>query len=1082
MRPRGLTMVTESTGNTSERRRKSRSEARFSQRARHAAFAASSRPGCSRLLVGVLTFAIVLSACTFAWAQNSDVTAQAADSLARQPRLARAAQSVIETTLAGLTLNGRARWERLVLSDLDIVVREDGTRLLPLLRILRALHIDVADSGGSLTFHPEGASKVVLDYESGEVAFGQTSREVTLVVGLSDLTFEPEVYVPDDLVVELLAIDSQWDAQRYEYTLSAERELSVFRERGRTPSLLARSRGPVSIDLPGNLPPAPVDRSLAPRLDFASVRTRSSVITRENDDKLSGAFSPPRLEMWGRVLGGRLSAAVRQNDTWPTEGYSVDRTSWHSCFSNVEVEVGANSLGLSQFAFPSMNLLGARINGSFGGSGDDRGRDLSQMGRRQRYQPTQIVEGYAPLGSEVTLEINGQTVDVQIVEDEDGAPPGEGIYRFDGFNLFTSRLNSVRVIVVAPDGTVDETERQVLGSDQLADEGDMTFMGAVGGRRLPSTDGLSSQGFFAGGRLSYGLSSNLTLGATAAIQDGLYEEDTAIAYVGAESDTLPSKSLHAGSRCVWRPFGPLLVQVEGAGSRVPDTSESDWAGKAGAELHVGGARLYPALFRYGPSFFDGRNAELRDVLGGSASLVWRSVGGNEVAVGACRSRDNLDRHQEETTQLTDFAFNVDARTLIPRSTLSLGTNVLWIGEDSPLRFDVLGLNTGLPSGWSLRSRFVLGDDLRAALRDELPDGSSSRFDRIRRQAAAYDARSALGSSVLGTRVELRRRLSSSWQLALSHRTSPSLTRTSADLTRNRAADGRWQWRLTPGYDWDRQTPYLQNRLEYLVDSGHRNRIVLETQFVENDWFARLSIQMQFDVGFVGNRPVSLGDSYMNPDVGGVKGRVFVDFNGNGLPDDGEPGLEEVDVTSDMGLQVSSKKGGLFVIPNSSHRRGATVGLVPETLPAIYTPTQATQEAILRPGMLTEINLGVGAFGSITGWVRARSDGEEPQGVGGVGVVLVGADGRVVGASITASDGSYYLGEVRPGSYVVTVADGGLPEGLELDQTEIPIDVFPNAEFYEIEDVNLTGVYAAPPEEEAGEHQEEGEGVEYRVFD
>ncbi|MBU0741447.1 hypothetical protein KJ554_03730 [bacterium] len=987
---------------------------------------------------------------------------------------------VIETNLAGFTLQGRTRLERLVIADLDIVEDVDGRRRLPLLRILQALQVEVTTTGSTVSFRPDGAGEVVLDHVAGTLSDEQGTRPCATLVGLSDLTFESEIYVPDEILPAVLAMEMFWDPLRYAYTFTVDREIAVFRREHGGVGLLSRRDPGAGIQLPSMLPTAGLDRSLAPRIDFLQVNMQSSIITSEGDSEPAGTFAPPRYGLWGHALGGNLTTTVTQKESSPGAGYRIDRVFWNTCYDDVEVALGTSNLGLTELTFPALNLLGLRFNGSVGGASRDR--DPSLMGRRETFQQSHVIQGYAPLGSEVTLLINERVVDVQIVQDTDHAPPGEGVYRFDGFNLFVSRLNEVRIVIAAPDGTVEEVEREVLGTDSLIDDGQLAFVGALGGRRLAAVDDFGGEGFFAGGRMNYGLTENLTLSGSAAHQQDLFGAD-AFRFTGqGETDSLPSQSTHLGSRLIWQVADPLLLTVEGARSETGEMSSADWAYRTNAELHMGRLRLYPAYFRYGPSFFDGQRADLRDVAGGSLSMVWRSPSGDRITFGGSSSRDNLDRERSRTVRIRDTILSWDLRRLIPRSTLTLGTNLVWLDDASPYRYDVIGLDSGLLGGWTLRSRFVIGDDIRRIMREQLPDGTSSRFDRIRRQASNFDARSSLGSGSQSSRFDLRRRLSARWQLSAAYRSTGDTKRSYLDLMRSASYGESWQWRFTPGYDWSDRSLYLQNRLEYLLGGSYRNRVVLENQFLKDDWTVRFSVMVQLNVGFADRKPIPIVDDRLNPDMGGVKGRVFLDYNGNGVPDGGEPGVENVALDTDMGWRISSGKGGLFVIPNSSYRLRARVSLDAENLPAVYTPTHGTQDAIVRSGMFTEVNLGIGAFGSVLGAVRGSTADETIEGVAGLRILLVDGEGNVAGHSITARDGSYYLGEIKPGRYRVRVDQTVLPGGFTLEDAEREVEVFPRDEFFELEGIDFLGKLAELSAPEPAVEQESPSDAQYKIFD
>ncbi len=1040
--------------------------------------------GAIRLSVSLLALLVLAFAAPRCLAQSAsgDPGAAGGTAGAEATGLDAITEPLLETTVVGLTLEGRTKYERVRISDFDILFTEDEEPLIPLLRVLDRLGVHVTESGTTIEFHLDGAPLVTLDYATGAAVVDSLSRQTTPVVGLSDITYEPEIFVPHEDVSEFLAIDIAWDPTMYAIDMSVDRGLDVFRRRRESIALLRAKGSGAEIELPGNLPPAGIDRSLAPRLEFLQLMVHTNAISRKDEEKITGSVSPPRLNLWAHLLGGNLGTTISQKSTSLADGVKLDWLAWNTYLSEVQLTLGTSIFGLSPLTFPAMSLLGARANGIVGTANATRQRDPSENGKRQLYRRQHVIDGYAPMGSEVTLLINGRIIDSMIVRDTDHAPPGEGVYRFTGFNLLVSRLSEVVVRVEEPDGTVEETVRDVLETDLLSDSGDLSFIAAGGGRRPPGTNDLSAEGRFGGARLSYGLTNALTLAVTGAYQDSIYAKD-ALRFTGQDTlETIPMESYHADGRVVWQLADPLLLFGEGARSEVVDTGEVDYAYNAQGEFHVGGLRLYPAYFRYGPQFFDGVNPELKDVEGAAVGFVLRQGRGNELTFGVSQLHDNVAGQLEETTYVTEGVVNLDLRRVIPNSTLSIGTLGLSIDDADPWLLYSMGFDSNLFGGWRLRSRVTRGDPIRRLLRDVLAPGAATKFDRILRQSTRYDVRAVVGSSTIGTRVDLRRRLGSNWQITFGYRQSSSQERTTFDLMRNATGESYWQWRFTPGYDWLREEFFVENRFEYLLGGSHRNRVVLEGHYRADDWVARLSLQLQLSVGFADNVPVPMWNDYLNPDVGGVRGRVFIDSNGNGLRDSGEPGVEDVDVASGMGWRVASRSRGLFVIPNTSFWRQTVVSLNPETLSAAYTPTQATQEAIIRPGMFTVVNLGVGAFGAISGNARGRTLEGELVGVSGLNVLLIDGQGKTTGKSVTARDGSYYIGDVKPGSYTVRINPDALPPSFELEVGEAAVDVFPDSEFFELEGIDFSGFYIQAPELDEEAAEEAREETLYQVFD
>ena len=780
------------------------------------------------------------------------------------------------------------------------------------------------------------------------------------------------------------------------------------------------------------------------------------------------------------MLHGNLAARLSGPTAGGATGYGVEQLSWSTDHERAAFSAGSVNLGLSELVFPSLSLIGAVANGRMGAPLG--AEDPSRLGRLQAFMPVRVFDGYARLGSEVTLNINGQDVETRRVEPAPNAPPGDGPYRFEGVNLFSSRMNDVLIRIVAPDGTVEEVRRSVLGSDMLLAPGEFAFVGGFGGRRNPSLDDFAADGQFGGARFNLGLARRLTAGMSAAYQDGLYGADVFFSPVGGTAIPAPSRSAHLGSRLAWQPVDPLLLSTEAARSQSLPDSATDWAVRADAEYQIGELNLHPAVFRYGPRFFDGQNPDQRDLAGATMGLMWRHASGNTFALGGSRTRDNLDDARAEPLLASEILASASVRGIIPRMTLTLGGRRMWIDSDN-LQTGLFGVEGLLPSGWSLRGYKEFGDDIRRHLTDRVGGGSTWRFDLPNRMAAAPGVGSAVGLGSVSSAVELWRRIDEDWQVTLAHRNLGTQRRSSLDLVRTAPPGSIWQARLSPGYDWDTQSEFLQDRFELFLSRSRSNRLVLEHQIQQRDWLVRLSFQFQTEVGFAGVRPVPLFESRLDPGSGGVKGRVFLDTNGNGLADSGEPGLAGVEVVTDQGRRTLSTGDGLFVISNSSFLRRTRVSLQPEALPATYTLTQATQEAILRPGEFTEVNLGVAVLGSVSGSLVARVEVDSPSGareagVSGVRILLVNEAGQEAGYSITGVDGLFTISDIRPGRYIVRPSKATFPSDFVLESAGIPVEVTSQAEPFERTGLVFTGRYTDP---RTVADVQDGDGVMYKVF-
>ncbi|HSR12070.1 MAG TPA: hypothetical protein VLS90_11565, partial [Thermodesulfobacteriota bacterium] len=257
-------------------------------------------------------------------------------------------------------------------------------------------------------------------------------------------------------------------------------------------------------------------------------------------------------------------------------------------------------------------------------------------------------------------------------------------------------------------------------------------------------------------------------------------------------------------------------------------------------------------------------------------------------------------------------------------------------------------------------------------------------------------------------------------------------------------------RTEVGYDFNYQSVYLDNRADYLFDRWGQKSIGINTHADQNQWM--VSLMFVFTQLFSFDRGAATrvsSDLNMRPEQAGVHGRVFIDTNANGIPDPGEPGLENVQVVLDNVHKATTDKDGYFLVPGFGRNKKARVFLDIETVPAIYSPTSGIQTANLNPKGLTEVNFGVAPLNSLSGIVQGVGAGGKIQPIYGVRVYLTKrTDDKVITDSITANDGTYYLGDVKPGKYYLRVDPGSLPPRHQAPDPK-PIEIKPSKEPQEI---------------------------------
>lgn len=89
-------------------------------------------------------------------------------------------------------------------------------------------------------------------------------------------------------------------------------------------------------------------------------------------------------------------------------------------------------------------------------------------------------------------------------------------------------------------------------------------------------------------------------------------------------------------------------------------------------------------------------------------------------------------------------------------------------------------------------------------------------------------------------------------------------------------------------------------------------------------------------------------------------------------------------------------------------------------------------------------------------IRSRAAPAQKTAMAGVRVYIRDINNRVVSDSITASDGSFYLADLKPGSYTLEVDPNTIPAGYVMLQMSKKIEIRSAADFQEI---TLPPIYA-----------------------
>jgi hypothetical protein len=196
--------------------------------------------------------------------------------------------------------------------------------------------------------------------------------------------------------------------------------------------------------------------------------------------------------------------------------------------------------------------------------------------------------------------------------------------------------------------------------------------------------------------------------------------------------------------------------------------------------------------------------------------------------------------------------------------------------------------------------------------------------------------------------------------------------------------------------------------------------------------------------------------YRGPALGrsGVKGKVFLDANGDGVMNADEEALAGVFVkVGTTGTQTDSL--GQFSVWDIPPFEPVTVQLDTTTFTnPIWTPLQATISIQPGPHRFEPVNFAVVVGGSVEGRVVREVQGGVAVPVPGATIVFTDTRTHTDRSVDTFSDGTFAVSGVRPGNYVVSL-DSGTLTALKGRADTVPITVKSSKDGSSVKDVVLT---------------------------
>lgn len=235
-------------------------------------------------------------------------------------------------------------------------------------------------------------------------------------------------------------------------------------------------------------------------------------------------------------------------------------------------------------------------------------------------------------------------------------------------------------------------------------------------------------------------------------------------------------------------------------------------------------------------------------------------------------------------------------------------------------------------------------------------------------------------------------------------------------------------RLRTRYRWSRATTFGAN-VRHAAATGR----TAGTLDITRQWGnARLSLTasgggtdgrvgLRYGIGFGprGGGGYALAGTQA-PRQGAVAVHAFVDEDGDGAYDPGEPPVPRARLEQPLGGDAVTGEDGRMVRHDLEAHRNYAVRLDPESLEhPFWLPADEGRELRVRPGSVPVVELPVQETGAVSGTVRLS---ETDTGTSGVPLRLVDASGRTVSRTRSIFDGFFSFESVPYGEYQVRLDD------------------------------------------------------------
>jgi len=950
-----------------------------------------------------------------------------------------------ETSIVLMRLNGKVD-----IIDLEVVEYEKDKIALPLMVMGKILDVPIIWSKKDkiATFYrPSDGLKCEVHEGAKYLLIG----EQLFQVDFPPLWIEKDLFVPLEFIEKGMEVELKWSFSEQAVIATCSRDLKLLSPspRGRESEVAEKKEESPPQKKTSFLSLNYFDYKLSHRAEFLK-ETKLDPLVNYSEGILN-------IGTRGRLFGGNFDfnteLATSSKDFLGDIISSITGKLRYPIFGG-EVDIGDSSTTFSQLTLQDISLRGIQVG-------------IPKIEGRITYVSPSIIKGKALEGSTVELWVNDIFTAKKVVGKD-------GIYEFSNIFLLMGDVNKVEIFITNPQGEKRKIVKKYLAIPEILNRGESRL--SISGGLIKGSDEKDYSRLLYGFRYLYGISKDLTLGSIIVSQ-----EDKK--YM-VESGVAPLSSLNLGLLGSWRLMNNFVITGEINRSNY----DPDWTNKVSSEeekedfawrvegfYKSGRLTLRPAYHRYGSNYYstdessadsEGINVNGRYMFSKSLTLsaVYRD------------SHNNVDGEKEETLFSSSSGLTLNTN-LSKRSKLGLGYGINYRYDKSHLKIDYKVKNFSgnysyqFPNllTFTLKGSSMITKDFIESNNDFKKDEYFLKLSQKQKNENYWSVEQSLSlysspseeSESSSTKIkwsegEKERRPSFYAHLGYKYNENPDV-RSSAKVYSLALGFVRKSVSQEIGYSCE--FGYNQNyTIENILKSDHAH-FSLGAEYKWGD--SGLEIGLKYTYNFspiTGERSfggirvalnqglaLSGAEETLSDDLpivpsGKVKGKVFLDYNHNGIMDENEPGVPGIKVgLFHRYLQNSDKEGNFYFprIPVGVYK--ANIDLY--SLPASYSVTTPPVEIEVKLNETVIVNLGIIPVVSITGrvFLDENKNGIYDKGekVGG-GIRLVLDDGKR--DTYTDPDGSYYFGEVFPGEHIITVDLGTFSKKVKLVKKSIKINV------------------------------------------